>query len=204
MIISFDLYGTIVDWRSSIGGVLRVIGVDEQQFFRTEYEELRSTETFRPYSEILRTTLMRVMQSDYSVEHGNALVLSFAKSQPFPDAIIALPRLKAAGHRLALISNTERRLIGITLCGMDHLFDWIVTAEDTGVYKPSPEAFVRAYSRMGISGKQDVVHVSAYPSYDLIPASQLGLKTVLVNRYADAWPIQVPSLLELGNALRGH
>jgi len=184
--------------------LLRTIGVDAQLFFRSEFEELKNLRVFKPYSEILRNALKSVMQSEYRAEYGDALVLSFAKSPPFPDAIIALPRLRAAGHKLALISNTERKLIRVTLCGIEHMFDWVVTAEESGAYKPSPEAFVRAYSEMGVTDKRYVVHVSAYPSYDLIPASQVGLKTVLVNRYADVWPVQVGSFLELERTLRSN
>ncbi|MEM2411938.1 MAG: hypothetical protein QW485_05655, partial [Desulfurococcaceae archaeon] len=76
-----------------------------------------------------------------------------------------------------------------------------ITAEDVRAYKPSLEAFLNAYRLLGVSTDR-VVHVSAYPQYDLEPANKLGTKTVLVDRgLGYSWPIKVKNLLELPRVL---
>jgi len=129
------------------------------------------------------------------------LVLSFAKSPPFPDTINALIKARKLGLRIGIISNTERRLVEITLSGIRHLVDSVVTAEDIGVYKPSTEAFRKALNILGV-GVEDVIHVSAYLNYDIEPASRLGIRTIYVNRYGKPGRgIEIGNLTELPRAL---
>jgi len=203
MIVTFDVYGTLFDWEGSIGGYLRFIGVDPKRFFESEYTVVSATRGFRKYSEILREALKRTMGSSFKEDYGDGLVLAFAKSPPFPDTFLGLKALKRGGHRLGLISNTERELIRITLSGLEGLFEWVVTAEDTGHYKPSKEAFLEAYRLMGVDVWDNLVHVSSYPQYDLETASKLGIRSVLVNRYGYSWATSATNLVELAQKLSG-
>ncbi len=100
---------------------------------------------------------------------------------------------KKRGYATGIISNTEKKLIRITLAGVEDLFDYVVTAEDTGFYKPNKNAFIKAYKIMGVDLK-DVVHVSAYPQYDLETASKLGVETVCLDRYGYSWKRRVHTL----------
>ncbi len=193
MIFTFDLYGTLVDWNYSISNFLRLFSIAPEEFFKLEYEQIRS---YKPYSEILKLCLKNLMK-DYDEEIGNSFVLCFAKSPPFPDTVVALKKLKLKGYKLGIISNTERRLIKITLSGIEDLFDWVITAEDTGYYKPNIKAFEEAYKLMKVD-LRNVVHVSAYPQYDLVSAKNL-VKTILVDRYNYEWETKVKNLLDLLN-----
>ncbi len=197
-VISFDCYGTLFDWLYSIRGILEYLVKQDvvNEFFECEQKELSS---FKPYSTILRRCLRKLLENHgigYEERYGDALVLGFAKSPPFPDTIPGLELLKEKGYRLAIISNTEHKLIDITLAGIRELFDWIITAEDTGYYKPSLEAFRKAYKMMGVDLSQ-VIHVSAYPYYDLEPARKLGVKTIMINRYGYKWNPSINSLEEI-------
>lgn len=197
-IVTFDVYGTLVDWRYSISGFIeRYVSRDAvEDYFKCDLEEVRF---YRPYKEILRSCLKRVMSSrglEYNDLYGEAFVRSFARSPPFPDTIYGLLLLKRHGFRVGVISNTDRDLIETTLQGFRDLVDYIVTAEDTKYYKPDPKAFERAIEIMRVD-PGEILHVSAYPQYDLDTARSIGLKCVHLNRYGYEWKPEIKRLDEL-------
>jgi 2-haloacid dehalogenase len=199
-LITFDLYGTLVDWRRSIASVLNYIqeGLVDR-FFEKEYSTVKSLEGYIPYSKVLVGVLKDTLKEfglDFMEEYGRLIVLSFAKSPFFPDALAGLLLLKKHGYRTGIISNTDRELVKITLAGVEDLFDFIVTAEDTGHYKPGKNAFVNAYRIMKVDHRK-VLHVSSYPHYDLEPADQLGVETVCIDRYGYNWSTKLQSVNKL-------
>jgi 2-haloacid dehalogenase len=200
VIVTFDVYGTLFDWERSIKGCLELLGVNHEEFFREEFRRVSGLTQYAPYSQILKQSLKSVMGARYSDEYGDALVLCFAKSPPFPDTILGLQKLKTKGHKLGVISNTEQSLLAITLCGLQNVFDWVITAEHTRFYKPNLKAFEKAYEIMRVDPKR-VLHVSSYPSYDLESAQKLGVKTVLLNRYGGSWSHVVSRVDELVHIL---
>lgn len=202
--VTFDCYGTLFDWRHGIGSVLEYVlqeprDIALREFFKVE-QTIITRPGFRRYSDVLKDVLKELMRRkdlQYREVYGEALVVGFAKSPPFPDLIPGLKALKQAGYGVAIISNTEQRLIEVTLSGVNELVDKVVTAEDIGRYKPDREAFVKALKLLGVEA-DEVVHVSAYTYYDLIPASKLGIRTVLIDRrYGEEWSLKVSSLEEL-------
>ena len=126
---------------------------------------------------------------------------------PFADT---QPALKAFERRfrLAIISNTDDDLFARTNQQLDVAFDWIVTAQQVKSYKPSLNNFRQALARIGLPTEQ-VLHVAQSLFHDHVPAKQLGLETVWVNRrhgkagsgatpIADARPdLEVPDLATL-------
>ncbi|MDT7862298.1 MAG: HAD-IA family hydrolase [Saccharolobus sp.] len=196
MIITFDLYGTLVDWEYTITSYMNFIKANPKEFFECEINELKQ---FRKYSEILKLCLKKILKEKYSEELGEGLIYAFSKSPPFPDTVLGLRKLRKIA-KLGIISNTERKLIKITLYGIEDLFDWIITAEDTGYYKPDENAFIKAYNMMGVDPK-DVIHVSAYPQYDLETAKNIVKTTILVNRYGYDWPIKVNNIIEISEMM---
>lgn len=201
--VVFDLYGTLVDWKHSIGSFVAfyVSPSAVEDFFACDIREVSS---YKPYKSIL-AKCFREVASKYNVvvseDLVEAFILSFAKSPPFPDTIYGLRVLKKHGFKVIVLSNTDRDLVETTLWGLRGYVDQVITAEDIKAYKPSLEAFKRTYSVLGVEPGQ-VVHVSAYPQYDLEPASRLGAKTVLVDRgLGYTWPLRVKNLLELPSAL---
>lgn len=196
-VVTFDLYGTLVDWKYSISRALNYIheGLAER-FFENEYNTISRLKEYTPYSKILVHVLeytLREFRIDFREEYGRLIILSFAKSPFFPDAFIGLSLLKKHGYKTGIISNTDRELVEITLAGVKDLFDYIVTAEDTGYYKPDKQAFIKAYEKMNVPA-QKVLHVSSYPQYDLEPADQLGVKTICIDRYGYDWREKIPSV----------
>jgi len=105
---------------------------------------------------------------------------SLARWEPFPDVNPALIRLSRR-YKLAIISNIDRHLLGRSLQRLAVRFDALITAEDVRAYKPNPEIFRQALTRLACPA-QEVIHVAFGPEYDLQPAHALEFRIVFLNR----------------------
>ena len=99
---------------------------------------------------------------------------------PFPDTVDALARL-ATRYRLGIVSNVDDDLFAETARRLKTDFDWIVTAQQVGGYKPAPAHFREMAMRSGIP-KHRTLHVAQSLFHDIAPASALGYRTVHVDR----------------------
>ena len=102
--------------------------------------------------------------------------------RPFPDTVTALRALKTR-YKLAIISNVDDGLFALTACHLEVEFDWIITAEQAGTYKPSPNNFEVALQRIGVAPGR-LLHAAESLYHDIVPAKKLGLSTVWVHRRA--------------------
>ena len=206
--LSFDCYGTLIDWQRGITGVF--------QEFIPPGEEVVADDVFRvweqiqwemlhgpyiPYLEILQASFERAMEAlgfrcpRYASE---AFLESVGRWEPFPDVNPALIRLSQR-YKLAVISNIDRALLGGSLRRLAVRFDMLMTAEDAQCYKPNPAIFQLALKKMDCT-PQEVVHVAFGSAYDLGPASGLGFRTVYLNRQGlphAAAPPQTPIEAEM-------
>ena len=108
--------------------------------------------------------------------------------QPFPDTIPALQRVKKAGVKLVIISNTDRHIMEHTLRQLAPLaFDDVVVAEDLTAYKPDTTAFTRALEQAG-AHPSEILHVAFGFKYDIGPAQEVGMQTAWVNRHREEPP----------------
>jgi len=122
----------------------------------------------------------------------NCLVDSLKNWMPFPDTVEALQTLKKR-FKLAIISNIDDDLFAMSAKHLKVGFDWLITAERVGSYKPALSNFEFALGMMRVSpGK--VLHIAQSIYHDIIPARALGLSTVWVNRRPD---LEVPDLKTL-------
>lgn len=188
--LTFDCYGTLIDWESGILGVLRTFrddhGIDAgdgemlERYARAEaHAQLRP---YRPYRAVLRDVMHGVAAS-YGVHGGfdeDAIAKSLPTWQPFPDTVAALAALK---HRfpLGIISNIDDDLFAHTAKTLEVPFDWVVTAQQAGAYKPSLKVFRYALAEMGLP-MQHAVHVAQSRYHDIGPLNQIGWRAVWVNR----------------------
>jgi putative hydrolase of the HAD superfamily len=103
----------------------------------------------------------------------------------YPHVRSTLTELLRRGLRLAVISDAPRLNAWLRLCQLDlhHVFDPVITFEDTGHRKPSPMPFERALERMGMQ-PSEVIMVGDWPERDMVGAGRLGIKTVFA-RYGD-------------------
>ena len=193
--VSFDCYGTLIDWESGIRRafreLIRVREEEEAELFlaweKIQWEKIQ--EPYVPYAEILRSSFRQAAEEfgyRYASYAGEAFVDSLARWEPFPDVRSVLNSLSHR-HRLAIISNVDRDLLGQTLRHFPVRFDALITAEDARAYKPNPEIFNHALGLLGCPPEQ-VVHVAFGVGYDLQPAHSAGLRVVHLNRKPSPGP----------------
>jgi 2-haloalkanoic acid dehalogenase type II len=214
-VITFDCYGTLVDWESGIGGWFEGAGAAEgialaRSEFLAAYANIEpavEAEAFRPYRDVLAETARRVAKHfDWALtpERARGLADSLPSWKPFPDTNPALERLVSAGHRLGILSNVDDDLLAGTLRHLTVPFDFLVTAQQVRSYKPSHGHFEAARRRIG---KSRWLHAARSHFHDVVPCRALGIPVAWVNRsaepgHADARPdLEVRTLAGLADAL---
>jgi 2-haloacid dehalogenase len=190
-ILSFDCYGTLVDWESGILSTLAPIlarhrrSAPAQELLEAYGRlEARAEEPpYRPYAIVLREVmegLGRMLGFTPAGAELDALASSIASWAPFPDTREALRALRTK-YRLAILSNIDDDLFALTAPALGVELDWVVTAGQVHSYKPALENFRRALVRFGLP-KEKVLHVAQSLFHDIAPARALGLASVWVNR----------------------
>jgi 2-haloacid dehalogenase len=190
-IITFDCYGTLIDWETGILGAIRPIlsahhaHLTDADILRT-YGEIEAEEesgSYQPYKEILTAVIrgfgirLGFMPSE---EEQQSLPNSLANWKPFPDTVAVLRRLKQK-FKLGILSNIDDDLFSATAPQLEIEFDYVVTASQARAYKPSLEIFRLAQKRIGLPPQQ-WLHAGQSIYHDVIPARSMGIATVWVNR----------------------
>ena len=207
--ITFDCYGTLIDWESGIQQFFaerlaahNIEGMSPREL-QHKWEEVQFVyiqEQYRPYREVLRDTMRMTLdmeQVPYAEEDIDAFADSMGGWQPFPDtkeAIIELQRLT----KTVLITNCDDDIVAETERTIGVKFDDIITAEQAGAYKPSHKGFILARERLGLP-VSDIWHAGFGFKYDFVPATELGYTTVWVNRQGDARPVDVKETFLVGD-----
>jgi 2-haloacid dehalogenase len=212
--ITFDCYGTLIDWETGLRDYVRPILAQTKQadvsaeawVERWERIQFQMLTPYRSYREILARSYDATMQHfglEAFVDAGAGLARSVAGWQPFPDATAALRRL-ARRRRLCIVSNIDHDLLADSVGRLQAPFSCLVTAEDARAYKPSPRPFELAIERLGLAPSQ-ILHAAFGWKYDLAPARALGMRTCFVNRGSvtvdEPRDLEVPSLTALVEAL---
>lgn len=176
--ITFDCYGTLIDWESGIADAFRNAGVDlPREALLREYariEPLVEQERYRPYREVLTETAARIANRD-----GTFLAESLPHWQPFPDTNAALERLRDAGYKLGILSNVDDDLLAGTRRHFTVGFDLLVTAQQVRSYKPGLAHFETARAKIGSARW---LHAAQSNFHDIAPATRLGIDNAWVNR----------------------
>ena len=193
-VLTFDCYGTLIDWESGIwealypsltnhhiaitrDKALELFGELESEAERGEYHEYK--------------TVLRIVLEGFGSRLGFAPTQSelrhFSESvkdwPPFPDSARALQTLKKE-YKLAIISNIDDDLFAFSAQRLQTRFDWVITAQQAKSYKPSLNNFQLAFERIGVP-KPKILHVAQSLFHDIVPAKALGLSTVWINRRHD-------------------
>ena len=189
--LTFDCYGTLVDWEGGIAGALmpvaRAHGLDVDAdalmgLYAAAEADGKSGE-YRRYRDVLRETVVGVcarLGFAPSAAEAECLAESLGGWQPFEDTVDALGRM-GRRYRLCVVSNVDDDLFAGTQAALGVDFDEVVTAEQAGSYKPSPHNFELALERLGLSPDR-VLHVAESVVLDVVPAKALGIDAVWVNR----------------------
>ena len=192
-IVTFDCYGTLIDWETGISAAITAAAREDGVFLGRDqivraYHQVEPTveaAEYRPYKEVLRDTAIGVAKRlgwDLAPEQARFLADSLAEWPAFSDTNAALEQMKANGYKLGILSNVDDDLLRMTLDHFEIEFDLLVTAEQVRSYKPAHGHFLRAREVIG-----DVGWLHAAQSYfhDIEPACDLGIPVTWVNRKAE-------------------
>jgi 2-haloacid dehalogenase len=114
--------------------------------------------------------------------HARAFGESVGLWPAFPDSAAALRRLRSR-FTLAVITNGDDDLFARSEARLGIKFDHVITAQQVGSYKPALRNFHVAHERIGVP-RERILHVAQSLSHDHVPAKQLGMTTVWINRRA--------------------
>lgn len=190
-VLTFDCYGTLIDWEAGLLAAFRpvlertgVVVDDEDLLERyAGHEAAIEAGPYLRYREVLAEGLRRTCR-ELGVEPTDEEAAAFGGSvvdwPAFPDSPDALARL-GLGYKLAVITNCDDDLFAASNRRLGVEFDWIVTAQQAKSYKPNLWNFHGAFQRMQIPPHR-ILHVAQSLFHDHVPAKQLGLSTVWINR----------------------
>ena len=198
-VLSFDCYGTLIDWETGILEALHVAGlladVHDAAVAETVLAHFAALESdaerrfpSAPYPQLLGRVfhgLCARVGTTATREAARRFGASVGGWPPFPDAVDAL-RALGRRHRLVVLSNVDRASFARSAERLGSPFLRVFTAEEIGSYKPDPRNFrfmLDALARDGIAAT-DILHVAQSLHHDHVPASALGLATVHVDRRA--------------------
>lgn len=192
-VVTFDCYRTLVDFDLNravlpiIKDRLDMVGVDHDVFL----DNLRVmrfqgvANPYQRYTDIVKQTLETCM-----LLHGvpfkdedHEQLMEAAKLFPvFPEVPAALERLKAGGYEIAIISNSDDDLIPYAVANIGVEFDYVITAEQAGAYKPREQAFEHLFKVLPQELDQ-ITHAAQGWEYDIMPTKKYGIRRVWINRY---------------------
>lgn len=193
--ISFDCYGTLVDWESGISQAFIDAAAQDGLEFEREaiihtyhiVEPVVEAGPHRPYREVLAETALGVaakLDWPLAPERSGFLAESLPDWPVFEDTRPALERLKSR-FQIAILSNVDDDLLAGTIGRIGVEFDWLVTAQQTRSYKPAHGHFLEAVRRL--DGRPErLLHAAQSWFHDMRPTTELGIAAVWVNRGGDA------------------
>jgi len=190
-LITFDCYGTLIDWETGMLTALRPLfagdgrAVDDGELLRL-YGEVEAELEAGPYL-LYRDILSRTVEEmgrrrNVSVSDMDSAIFaeSLTQWEPFADTVAGLQSL-ARRFPLGIISNVDDDLFAVTGKKLGVNFEVVVTAQQVESYKPSLKNFREALRRGGLK-KEEMVHAAQSVYHDIIPTNQLGIRNVWVNR----------------------
>ena len=196
-VITFDCYGTLIDWRGGIGAAFREaaardgVPLDTEDVLRVynEVEPVVEEEMYRSYRAVLTETARRVgprLSWPVPAERASFLPESLPSWKPFADTNAALERLVRAGYTLGILSNVDDDLLTGTRRHFTVEFEIVVTAQQVRSYKPAPGHFTVARQRIG---PRRWLHAAQSYFHDIVPAVSLGVPVAWINRHRQPTPV---------------
>jgi len=232
-VLTFDCYGTLIDWEAGIAHALQGL-VDKaglssrtrdqllESFARHEADQQSKTPAM-PYAQLLAVVYRR-LADEWGVATTDQEASRFGASVPdwpeFPDSVGALQYLKQH-YKLVILSNVDRASFRASNARLRVEFDAIYTAQDIGSYKPSPRNFEYLLQHLdqefGLKAR-DVLHTAQSLFHDHGPANRFGLASAWIDRRhaQQGWGATVPppgtprydfrfeSLIEMADAHRAE
>jgi len=189
--LSFDCYGTLIDWESGIVSYLlpllhakgRKLSDTDVLRLYSEFEPQEQAGNYRAYRDVLASVVRdfaRELRFDVTASEAGGLADSIRNWLPFADTVSGLRRLHSK-YKLAILSNIDDDLFAYSAARLQLTFDCVVTAQQARSYKPSLRNFELLLERVGAS-QDRLLHVAESLYHDVAPARSLGIATAWVNR----------------------
>lgn len=208
--LTFDVFGTCVDWRSGVAAEARRIGAERgvqadwdrladswRALYMPTMDRVRQGELpWTNFDRLHRLSLDQVLQEleieGFDSAARDDLTLAWERLPAWPDAAAGLTRL-GQGFTVSTLSNGNRMQQAALLAFAGLPFQRIISAEDFRHYKPDPEVYLGAASALGLEPHQ-VMMVAAHKG-DLRAAQAAGLRAAFVERPLEKGPAGAPDLL---------
>jgi 2-haloacid dehalogenase len=222
--LTFDCYGTLVDWETGILATLKQLlarhgvqppGDSDLLSMYAQIEARQEEGEYQPYRDVLACVLISIASqcgiTNLPEHEQDELAESLPRWPPFPDTAPFLRRA-ASTYKLCICSNIDDDLFEGTRRALGVPIDFVVTAQRCRSYKPNPRHFQLALELLQLPPDR-ILHIAESRRHDIEPAKKLGFQTAWVNRHkarpgpsasghADATPdLEVASLTELGALL---
>jgi len=193
--LTFDCYGTLVDWRRGITESLEAAGVTTrlgpgrllEAYVAAEKEQERD---YQRYRDVLKKSVT-ALSREVGIKIGRKTADEFASSVPawpaFPDSRRFLKRMGEAGYVRYILSNVDTDILEETIRKSRLEVDGYVTAEEVRSYKPERRHWLRFIEETGAK-RTEVLHVAQSVFHDILPTQGLGIASAWVNRYREAIP----------------
>jgi 2-haloacid dehalogenase len=182
---TFDCYSTLIDWNGGLRRELaRMFGEERADAQLARYHEVEpglQADGERSYREVMRAA-MRQLGAPEGEE--DALAIALPSWQPFPEVRAALDEARSRGWKLAILSNTDRDFIEASMERIGVAFDLAIVASEIGSYKPGSRHWLSFLEETGAPRARHV-HVAQSYFHDIAPATELGLRTIWINRYGE-------------------
>ena len=210
--VMFDVFGTVVDWRTSIANEVRQVpgleSIEGEHFadmWRGKYQPAmeRIRNGSRPWAKLDKLHLENLIEvleeldvislSQDQIHHLN---LAWHRLEPWQDSVEGLCRLKTR-YIIATLSNGNVSLILNMAKNAGLPWDMVLGAEVVRHYKPQPEAYLKSAQMLDLQPRQCML-VAAHNS-DLVAASECGFKTAFVARPTEYGPKQQDDLVALND-----
>jgi 2-haloacid dehalogenase len=196
--LSFDCYGTLIDWETGIVQALQpwcawhdveLSADDLLALFARHESAIESEHPTLHYPDVLGASLRRIAGSlglDATDDECTEFGATVGAWPAFADTAASLRRLQQR-YRLIIVSNVDRASFARSNRRLGVSFDLIITAEDVGSYKPSLGHFDSLFAQLPSIGveRQGLLHVAQSLFHDHGPAQQLGLRSVWIHRRHD-------------------
>jgi 2-haloacid dehalogenase len=182
---TFDCYGTLIDWNGGIRRELaRVFGEERADAQLERYHEVEPALQAggeRSYRDVM-TEAMSELGAPAGEDEGLAAALP--SWEPFPEVRPALEDARSRGWKLAILSNTDRDYIEASMGRIGVPFELAIVASEIGSYKPGHRHWLRFFEATG-APRENHVHVAQSHFHDVVPATELGLRSIWINRYGE-------------------
>jgi 2-haloacid dehalogenase len=209
---TFDCYGTLVDWNAGIRAELgRLFGEENAERLLQRYHEIepriqgeRPEARYRGVMELVLSELASEARAELDSDDREALGRSLPSWPVFPEVPDALAEARERGWKLVALSNSDRDLIDASLDAIGVPFDGAIVASEVGSYKPAHGHWRAFYESTGAEPDRHV-HVAQSHFHDIVPANELGIPSIWINRLAErrepAPSRELPDLHGLADAL---